>query len=156
MNLLLQDVQVIDDRGEASGRQSVEIREGKIHAVLPASQTSSASDLHVVEGKGAFLLPGLIDLHVHLVWDGSRDPAESIRRERREETLLRAVGHARQTLEAGITTVRDLGSIDDVAIDLAKAVEEGHIVGPRIFASGRTIVMTGGHDTLGHYRRWPR
>jgi len=148
LNLLLQNVQVIDDRGEASGRQSVEIRQGKIHAVLPVSQPSSTSDLQVADGKGAYLLPGLIDLHVHLVWDGSRDPAESMRKERREETLLRAVGHARQTLDSGITTVRDLGSIDDAAIDLARAVEQGHVLGPRIFASGRTIVMTGGHDAF--------
>jgi len=146
MNLLLQDVHIIDDRGEISGRQNVEIRQGRIHAVLPASQPSEKSDLQVVDGKGAYLLPGLIDLHVHLVWDGSRDPIERLRKERLKDTLLRAVGHARQTLEAGITAVRDLGSVDDLAIDLAEAVERGHISGPRIFASGRTIIMTGGHD----------
>jgi imidazolonepropionase-like amidohydrolase len=146
--LLLQDVHVIDDRGEGSGRQNIEIRQGKIHAILPASQPSGTTDLEVVNCKGSYLLPGLIDLHVHLVWDGSRDPAERLAKERREETLLRAVGHARQTLEAGITTVRDLGSVDDLAIDLADAVERGHILGPRIFASGRTIIMTGGHDSF--------
>ena len=148
MNLLIQDVQTVDDRGESDSRQNVEIRQGRIHSVLPVTKPSDDADLQVVNGKGCCLLPGLIDLHVHLVWDGSRDPAETLQRERREETLLRAVGHTRHTLEMGITTVRDLGSIDDIAIDLARAVEEGHIPGPRIFASGRPITMTGGHGSF--------
>jgi imidazolonepropionase-like amidohydrolase len=53
--------------------------------------------------------------------------------------LLRAIRHARETLEAGITTVRDLGSVDDLAIDLSRAVERGDVVGPRIVPSGQTI-----------------
>ncbi len=146
MNLKLRDVRLLDDDRERTGRWDVEVRHGRIHAVLPASPSIPTSDLPVVDANGAYLLPGLIDLHVHLVWDGGQDPVATLARERREETLLRAVGHARQTLEAGITTVRDLGSVDDLAIDLAEAVERGHVVGPRIVASGRTIIMTGGHD----------
>ncbi len=146
VNLNLRDVRLVDDDQERAGRWDVEIRDGRIHAVLPAPPSTLASDLPVVDAKGAYLLPGLIDLHVHLVWDGGQDPVATLERERREETLLRAVGHARQTLEAGITTVRDLGSVDDLVIDLAEAVERCHVVGPRIVASGRTIIMTGGHD----------
>jgi imidazolonepropionase-like amidohydrolase len=100
----------------------------------------------VIDGKDMYLLPGLIDLHVHLVWDGSPDPVESLRKEGTEQTLLRSVRHARETLEAGITTVRDLGSVDDLAVDLSRAVERGDVIGPRIVPSGRTIIMTGGHD----------
>ncbi len=93
-----------------------------------------------------YLLPGLIDPHVHLVWDGSSDPVERLGKESTEQTLLRAIRHARETLEAGITTVRDLGSVDDLAIDLSRAVERGDVVGPHIVPSGQTIIMTGGHD----------
>ncbi|MDP9354759.1 MAG: amidohydrolase family protein, partial [Chloroflexota bacterium] len=146
MNLKLREVRLLGDDQERAGLWDVEVRNGRIHTVLPASPSIPASDLPVVDAKGAYLLPGLIDLHVHFVWDGGPDPVAILERERREETLLRAVGHARQTLEAGITTVRDLGSVDDLAIDLAEAVERGHVVGPRIIASGRTIIMTGGHD----------
>lgn len=148
MSLLLQDVNLIDDRGERKARQSVEIQQGRIHSILPNAQPSKTAGLQTIDCKGHYLLPGLVDLHVHLVWDGSGDPADQLQRERREETLLRAVGHALQTLRAGITTVRDLGSVDDLAIDLADAVERGHILGPRIFASGQTIIMTGGHDSF--------
>lgn len=147
MSLLLQNVRVLDDRGEL-GRKDIEIRQGRFHRVLPVSTSREASPLRVIDGEGAYALPGLIDLHVHLVWDGSQDPVEALRRERREETLLRAVRNARQTLDAGITTVRDLGSIEDMAIYLSSAVERGYIAGPRIFASGRTIVMSGGHDAF--------
>ncbi|MDP9357154.1 MAG: amidohydrolase family protein [Chloroflexota bacterium] len=146
MNLKLRGVRLLGDDQERVGLWDVEVRNGWIHAVLPASPSILASDLPMVDATGAYLLPGLIDLHVHLVWDGGPDPVATLERERREETLLRAVGHARQTLEAGITTVRDLGSVDDLGIDLAEAVERGHVVGPRIIASGRTIIMTGGHD----------
>ena len=71
---------------------------------------------------------------------------EQLRKESNEQTLLRMVRHARETLEAGVTTVRDLGSVDDLAIDLARAVKLGDGVGPRIVPSGRTVIMTGGHD----------
>jgi imidazolonepropionase-like amidohydrolase len=56
------------------------------------------------------------------------------------------VGHARQTLERGVTTARDLGAIDDLSVVLARAIRAGVVLGPRLIAAGRTIVMTGGHD----------
>ena len=143
---LIRDVRVLDGRGLREGRQDVEIRDGRLHDVRPHRQAAPAPDIPAFDGEGMYLLPGLIDLHVHLVWDGSPDPVEQLRKESTERTLLRAVRHARETLEAGITTVRDLGSIDDLAVDLSRAVERGDVVGPRIVPSGRTIIMTGGHD----------
>lgn len=148
MDLTIRDVRLldVDNDQEQPGTWNVDIRDGRIFSVYPCSELSSWSDHLVVPGHGAYLLPGLIDLHVHLVWDGGEDPVSSLASERPEQTLLRAVRHARETLEAGITTVRDLGSVHDFAVDLADAVNKGHIVGPRIFASGRTVIMTGGHD----------
>ncbi len=96
--------------------------------------------------RGISFLPGLIDMHVHLCWDGSVDPTETLRKESREMTLLRMVHHCRETLLSGITTVRDLGSIDDLSLDLSVAVEKGLILGPRIIGAGKSLIMTGGHD----------
>lgn len=152
MNGLIHNVQVFQE--DRFVRGEVEIKNGRIHSVrlrdakeaAPKPQDDRENSLARFDGHGAYLLPGLIDLHVHLVWDGSSDPVSPLLRERPEETLLRAVGHARETLYAGITTVRDLGSVHDLAIDLAAAVDRGHVPGPRIIASGRTIIMTGGHD----------
>jgi imidazolonepropionase-like amidohydrolase len=95
---------------------------------------------------GKACVPGLIDLHVHLCWDGSADPVDVNRRDGQELTLLRMAAHARQTLERGITTVRDVGSIADLSLVLERAIRGGVLPGPRLIACGRTLVMTGGHD----------
>ena len=143
---LIRDVRVLDGRGLREGRQDVEIRNGRLQDVRTSRQADPTSDVPVFDGGGMYLLPGLVDLHVHLVWNGCPDPVEQLRKESKEQTLLRMVRHARETLEAGVTTVRDLGSVDDLAIDLARAVKLGDVVGPRIVPSGRTVIMTGGHD----------
>lgn len=100
----------------------------------------------VVERSAETIIPGLCDMHVHLVWDGSGDPVETLRNESEQETTLRAVRNARAQLRGGVTTVRDVGSIDDIAIAVSRAVEDGWVEGPRTYASGRTIIISGGHD----------
>jgi imidazolonepropionase-like amidohydrolase len=95
---------------------------------------------------GRACLPGLIDLHVHLCWDGSADPVDVNRRDGEELTLLRMARHARDTLERGVTTVRDVGSVADLSLILDRAIRGGMVPGPRLIACGRTLVMTGGHD----------
>ena len=100
----------------------------------------------IIDLEGYYVLPGLIDLHVHLCWDGSIDPVERLVGDPRELTLLRMVQHAQETLLSGITTVRDLGSVDDLSIMLSKGIHEKVILGPRIIAAGKSIIMTGGHD----------
>ncbi len=93
-------------------------------------------------------LPGLIDAHVHLTLDGGPDPTARLAAESRSEALLAALEHMRAQLEAGVTTVRDLGAPYGIAIDLARAVAAGRLPGPRIVAAGRNVIMTGGH---GHF-----
>ena len=143
---LIKNVRLLDGRGPVEGRRDIEIREGMLRDIRAHRQGAPVTDIPVLDGRGMYLLPGLIDLHVHLVWDGSPNPVEQLSKESTEQTLLRAIRHARETLEAGITTVRDLGSVDDLAIDLSRAVERSDIVGPHIVPSGQTIIMTGGHD----------
>ena len=79
---------------------------------------------------------------VHLVWSGGTDPVGLVDREGEQLTLLRAAGHARDQLRAGITTVRDLGSNWDAAIHVARAVDRGAIEGP----DGRRVRSHGDHD----------
>lgn len=90
--------------------------------------------------------PGLIDLHSHLVWDGSSDPVATLEQETREELTVRAVENARETLLGGVTTIRDLGSVRDIAITVGHAIQAGRLVGPTVVPSGRTIIISGGHD----------
>ncbi len=92
-----------------------------------------------------FVVPGLIDAHVHLSFSGGVDPAAELDAEPLATTVARAVSRLRAYLEAGITAVRDLGSREGMAVGLARAVDQGDIPGPRIVAAGRAITPTGGH-----------
>jgi imidazolonepropionase-like amidohydrolase len=105
-----------------------------------------ARGARAVDGSGRTLLPGLIDAHVHLQFDGAAD----FEREGRELTspacaALKAAANAKRHLEAGVTTVRDLGGIGGASIEVARAVDAGLIPGPRILAAGHALTVTGGH-----------
>jgi imidazolonepropionase-like amidohydrolase len=92
------------------------------------------------------ILPGLIDAHVHVIWDGSLPNPEEVRqRESMIMAAMRAVGHAAATLRCGTTTVRDVGCPGGVSIALRDLIDAGVVPGPRMLVSGAAIVMTGGH-----------
>lgn len=119
------------------------VEDGRIAAVGHEARDRGA---HVVDLEGRYVLPGLIDMHVHLVWSGGPDPATVVEREGEQLTTVRAAAHAQQQLGAGVTTVRDLGGNADIALTVATAVDRGVLEGPTIVAAGQTIIMTGGHD----------
>lgn len=89
------------------------------------------------------VMPGLIDMHVHLRSESNPKAALDRFRLNPEDHVLRAAKHARTTLQAGFTTVRDLGGAEVLA--LRDAINGGWAEGPRIFAAGRSIATTGGH-----------
>jgi len=91
------------------------------------------------------LLPGLIDCHTHLASTLEGDYVHRPLHEAGADRALRGAKHARLTLLAGFTTVRDVGSMDFVDVALMRAVERGDIVGPWIVPSGHGIGITGGH-----------
>lgn len=123
----------------------VVLRDGVVHAVLPAG-LHRADDAGELDLSGRFVMPGLVDMHVHLVWSGGSDPAATVATAGEHVTAMRAAANAVAELDAGITTVRDLGSNWDLAVTLAQAIDSGTLEGPTIVASGQTIIMTGGHD----------
>lgn len=146
MRTLLLDATLIDGTGAPPVRGAwLAIEDGRIAEVHAGTPPPGGFDAtHDLEGRAC--TPGLIDMHVHLCWDGSTDPAEVNAREGHDLTLVRMVAHARQTLERGVTAVRDLGCVDDLSLGLARAIRAGAVAGPRLIATGRSIVMTGGHD----------
>ncbi len=95
--------------------------------------------------EGQMLLPGFIDSHVHLCMDASPDPMTSVLSESQTMTTLKAADFAKQTLLAGVTSVRDMGGKDGIDLGLRQAIHSGLIPGPRMLASGKLICMTGGH-----------
>ncbi|WP_327051871.1 metal-dependent hydrolase family protein [Halomicrococcus gelatinilyticus] len=100
-----------------------------------------------IDATGQYVAPGLIDAHVHLMMDGRPDPSSATDE---SETMLayRAAANLEDALDAGVTTVRDLGAPSTLALDAADAVETGVLEGPRVLACGENVTMTGGH---GHW-----
>lgn len=98
-----------------------------------------------VDGSGRTLAPGLIDAHVHLCFDGSSDFAGEAASLTETVAALKAVANARKQLDAGVTTVRDLGGWGSSVIEVAAAIERGLVAGPRVVAAGRALTITGGH-----------
>ncbi len=100
---------------------------------------------HVVDLKQSTVLPGLMDMHTHLSFEYS--PLAFTERAFMDSTemALRGTMYARRTLNAGFTTVRDLGDVDGVTIALRNAIRQGWTDGPRIYTAGKSIATTGGH-----------
>lgn len=122
---------------------AVVVEDGRIASVGPAGGLPEGTE--TVDLGDATLLPGLIDAHVHLVWSAAADPQKVVEGETRALTALRCAANMRKHLDAGVTTVRDVGSTDGMATDMARAVDLGILPGPRVIAAGRAIAMTGGH-----------
>ena len=99
----------------------------------------------VLDLGGLTLLPGLVNCHTHLCLSGAADPAREVTQESYATTVIQATVRARQTVEAGVTTIRDVGGREYAEIAVRDAVRAGLVAGPRILAAGRGVCMTGGH-----------
>jgi imidazolonepropionase-like amidohydrolase len=102
-------------------------------------------EAEVVDLQGRTLMPGLIDCHVHLTFSGEPQEVERAATVPVPDIAWTAAASARQTLDGGVTTVRDVGARAGVAIRLREAIAAGHLPGPRMRAAGAIICMTGGH-----------
>ena len=145
MKFAIRQVRVIDGLGKTLDRATVLIRDGRIAAVGSDKTVSVPRGTAAINGRGMTVLPGLIDCHVHLCLGAEADVERTLREEDPALTLLKAARFARLTVEAGFTTIRDLGFRDHAIFRLKQAIESGLLPGPRILASGLVICMTGGH-----------
>jgi imidazolonepropionase-like amidohydrolase len=134
--------------------QSILVKGGKI-AALSDGFVSPPDGAHLVDLKDKFVLPGLIDCHVHLT--GQFGPGYRLRvvEESDAKIGLNGAYHARLTLKAGFTTVRDVGALGhpDTIFALRAAVAEGKVAGPRILCVGTILSPTGGHGQTYGYRQ---
>lgn len=121
------------------------VSDGRIAWVGPHARAPRDTKAAIpVDGGGRTLTPGLIDCHVHLCFDGSPDfLAEAGVTE--AFAAVKCVANARRQLEAGVTSVRDLGGLGAVVCEVGKAISEGRVQGPRVVASGQALTITGGH-----------
>jgi imidazolonepropionase-like amidohydrolase len=130
--------------GELKANQAMVIEGDKIAQIASSSEVKAAAGDTTIELPDATVLPGLIDMHTHLTFDlnslGYQGLSISTARE-----ALHGARNARRTLEAGFTTVRNVGAKDYADIALRDAINDGDVIGPRIVASGPALGITGGH-----------
>ncbi len=105
----------------------------------------------VIDLTGSYVLPGLIDCHTHLTARADKYDEINAFRETPFTAAINGVINAKKTLDAGFTTVRDVGSPPFAAVDLRNSIDEGFMPGPRIVASGPAISITGGHGDLNNF-----
>jgi imidazolonepropionase-like amidohydrolase len=122
------------------GNQIVEVRDGFV------------GEGRIVDLRDSFVLPGLIDSHVHLTGEQNRNGRlETVTQSESEQAMIGA-RYARRTLMAGFTTVADLGAANESIFALRDAVRRGDVPGPRIIASGEGVSIHGGHGDINGYR----
>ena len=125
----------------------VAVADGEIVAVGPNAVAEVGGEAAVddeTDARGSVVAPGLIDSHVHVMMDGRPDVATAVS-DTDYTASYRAAANLSEALEAGVTTVRDLGSRGTLALDAGEAVDAAEIDGPRVLACGRNVIMTGGH-----------
>ena len=143
-SMLIKGASILDVvTGELIDNSVIVVERGRIEYVGPANAAPTTS-AKVLDLQGHTILPGLIDMHVHLTSGGGYHGYERLKLTDERRAILGVV-HAKQTLMAGFTTVRNVGagSFGDVA--LRDAINDGDIPGPRMFVSGPPIGITGGH-----------
>ena len=144
-NMAIKGATILDvTNGEMIKNHVVIAKDGRIASVTPARLMEIPKSIDVIDLQGHTLLPGLIDMHVHLTSGGGYHGYERLKLTDERRAILGVV-HAEQTLMAGFTTVRNVGagSFGDVA--LRDAINDGDIPGPRMLVSGPPIGITGGH-----------
>jgi len=95
--------------------------------------------------EAACVTPGLVNAHAHLEMSGEPDPMSMVSTTTPMQRMLRAVENASKSVRAGVTTIRDLGATENIAIELRDAIDRGGVAGPRVRAAGKVLCMTGGH-----------
>jgi imidazolonepropionase-like amidohydrolase len=151
-DLILRGVRVVDGRGVRAERADLRIAGGRIASIdapgTPPGDARGRANGNALDLTGTTVTPGLMNAHAHVCLDGGPDPDRTVREETATQRALRAARRLEATLASGVTTIRDLGGIGSLAIELASMVENGQLVGPRMLAVGRVVTMTGGH---GHW-----
>ncbi len=134
------------------------VRGDRIAAAGPAAQIGSPAGAKRIELPGTTLLPGLIDAHSHMFLHPYDEASwnDQVLKEPLALRVARATNHARATLMAGFTTVRDLGTegAGYADVGLKEAIEEGIVPGPRMLVVTRAIVATGSYGPKGFDPRW--
>jgi imidazolonepropionase-like amidohydrolase len=144
---------LIDGKNRSAQNQMTLVIEGRMIVAVEKGYAVANTGDELIDLSQKTVLPGLIDLHVHLESETNKDQALQRFTLNDADVALRSALFARKTLMAGFTTVRDVGG-SGVNVALRNAINQGVTEGPRIFTAGKSIATTGGHaDPTNGYRR---
>ncbi len=127
--------------GAVRTAQTIVIDGDTISAVTPGYVAGDT----VIDLRDATVMPGWIDMHVHIASETSPERQLETFTLDPQDAAYRSVAYAERTLMAGFTSVRDLGTAHGLAQSLRRAIDEGRVIGPRVFTAGKSIATTGGH-----------
>jgi len=151
--IIIRGVTVIDGHGGAALANATVVVEGTRITSVGPGPAATPSGAQVIDGRGKFLMPGLIDVHVHLAGgSGNRANTQPITPQQ-ELTGVRAL---HTFLYAGVTTIFDAGNQGTFIFGLREKARAGGIVSPRIFATGGTVASPGGHGGPFYIEAWPQ
>ncbi|MGI2176614.1 amidohydrolase family protein [Shewanella frigidimarina] len=142
--LILADAYIDVAKGKSINDAAIIVSNNQIIKVTTAANINNKSDYSLIDLKGKTLVPGVMDMHVHLSFDAEDNFLESMNYSVPRQTV-KAVKNAQTTLLAGFTTVRDVGASGYSVIATRDGIDAGDIPGPRIWAVGHAIGITGGH-----------
>ena len=151
MKLVLKADRLIDGTGaDPVANGAVVITNGRIAEVTTQDRLNigEREDVDVIDVAGGTLMPGFIEMHTHIHCSAQTDAYAHIMTESNETFLMRGVQAVRAALSSGVTTMRDLGSRNEVVLPLKSAVENGIVPGPRMLVAGTPVTTTGGHCNM--------
>lgn len=147
--VLFKGFSLIDGTGAAPLENAFMIVEdNKVKKLGKLVDVSSTNGYEVVDLHGKYLMPGLINAHVHILMEPVGDPNKLMMSESKYKTLLRGVANLKKHLNSGTTYFRDMGGYDFMDIVLRDEVKSGLVEGPEFLASGKVVTMTGGHGWM--------
>ena len=143
---------MIDGVSDKMKTEQTIVVEDKIIVSVEEGYTKPKKGDQIIDLKNKTVMPGLIDMHVHLEGETSKDGYLKEFTMNPADIAFESAKHAKTTLMTGFTTVRDVGG-SGVNISLRNAINKGLVVGPRIYTSGKSLAITGGHaDPTNGYR----
>ena len=151
MKYIIQSDRLIDGSGSIPAQNGVIVIENdKISKICASSELTEAdkNQAEIISVPGGSILPGFIEMHSHIHCSSEADAYEHITTESNETFLLRGTQAVRSALASGVTTMRDLGSRNEVVFPLREGITNGIIPGPRLLVAGTPITTTGGHCNM--------
>jgi len=136
---------VFDGIGSVPRQAAIRISRGRIAAVGAREEVGGGPDTRVIDVAGKFVMPGMIDCHVHLTSHAGPDSEMRRLKDLVPLQALRGAANAAAILRAGFTTVRDLSAPGYANIAIRDAIDQGLAVGPRVLAAGMSLTVPGGH-----------